>query len=186
MAKRKASGGLGSIKKPQSPKGVYRPPSHVDQSIPPAPGAPAPPDPGPGGPPVDPYLEARKVAAQRTLQIGAAQDTYQLGRIENMYGFGSDMSNPYSQAKLLEDTYKRTKRGSETSYAAQGQLYSGALQRKLEDDYRNYNVQTDQARRAYQDAKGEVQRGQVDRYSGILGDIDEQTYQSLLRALGGR
>jgi hypothetical protein len=173
-------------KKPKGPaKGVYRPPGHVDRSVAPPPAPPAP-DPGPGGPPVDPYLEARKAAAQRTLQIGHAQDQYQFGRIENQFGFGSDMSNPYSQAKLLEESYKRSRQGSVTSYAAQGQLYSGALQRKTEDDYRNYNIGVDQARRSYEGAKGDVLRGATERYSGVLGDIDEATFQSLLKALGGR
>lgn len=61
---------------------------------------------------------------------------YQRGQLGQTYGLGirpdgtvfDDPSNPYSRAAELQKAYKRSQRGAQTSFAAQGQLYSGAYQ----------------------------------------------------------
>lgn len=48
-------------------------------------------------------------------------------------GFTVDPSNPFSKAQLLMRQYSQAKSGTKTSMAAQGQLYSGALQTALDE-----------------------------------------------------
>lgn len=61
------------------------------------------------------------------LQYGYTQD--QFG------GLAFDPTNPYSQAAILKRNYEESRRGSGTSLAARGQLYSGAYQ--TAQDYGN-------------------------------------------------
>lgn len=44
-----------------------------------------------------------------------------------------DVSNPFSKAALLKRSFQQTQRGNTNSYAARGQLYSGALQNAQND-----------------------------------------------------
>jgi hypothetical protein len=136
-------------------------------------------------PPVDPSLEAYRVAGMRNTALADASAGFQTGQIENQYGLGADVSNPYSQAKLLEDHYKRSQLGTTNSYAAQGQLTSGAYGRMQGENARNYNIGYDQLARAYTGAKGNILLGQLGTYANQLGGVDEQRFASLLRALAG-
>lgn len=69
---------------------------------------------------------------------------------EQSYGF-DDASNPYSQAKLLERSYKENQAGTSARFAASGGLYSGALQRAKERGTFEHNRDVDQTRRQYQE-----------------------------------
>lgn len=148
----------------------------------PQPDAPPAPDPGP---PADPYLDAQKAAADRNLKFGDAADAYQKTQIENRYGFGTDTSNPYSVAKLLQDSYQKSQKATSLGMAAQGQLYSGALQSKLEQGTRDYNIDFDRQKRSYQDQLYELLLGKAQRYGSTIADISNEQRDSLLRALGG-
>jgi len=55
-------------------------------------------------------------------------------------GFNDLKANPYSRAAALEQAYRRNQRGSGTSLAAAGQLYSGASQ-NAETYNREHNAQ---------------------------------------------
>lgn len=135
-------------------------------------------------PPIDPNYDAYRVSSGRNLALANADATYAGAQIENQYGLGSDTSNPYSRAKLLEETYKRSQRGTLNNYAAQGQLYSGAYGRMQGENKRNYSMGYDELARSYQDAKRTNTRNQLGAYADYGVGVDDAQFNSLLRALG--
>lgn len=143
-------------------------------------GGPAAPKPGP---PLDPVAEAQKAADRRNLALSDASSTYQLGRLEQDYGI-TDKSNPYARAALLEESYKRDKRGTLNSYASQGQLDSGAYGRMQGENFRNYDISKDQLLRGYQDDKANVQLGRLQSYADYGSSMTEADFAALLRAFG--
>lgn len=60
-----------------------------------------------------------------------------------------DPANPFSRAALLQRSYDQAKRGSTNSYAARGQLYSGALQNAQDENTFGFQRGDDQLRRAF-------------------------------------
>lgn len=86
---------------------------------------------------------------------------YQLGRGGQNFGYDSTGAlisdpnnpnyNPFSQAAVLQHYYDNQKRGTTNSYAAQGQLYSGALVNKRNSDQYGYNKSSDSIQRGAQD-----------------------------------
>lgn len=134
-------------------------------------------------PGIDPNLEASKVAAGRNVAFADADAGYQNARIENEYGLGSDISNPFSQAKLYEESYKRGQRGTQNSYAAQGQLNSGAYGRAQGENDRNYLMGYDKISRGYSDALANVTRNQLQTYNSNAMGVDQSQYDAILRAL---
>jgi hypothetical protein len=179
MAKRKRKGTAGS-----STGGFGTPPASGLGGAPVYGATPAPTNPYIAqAPPVDPMFEAYKVTSARNTALADTDATYQNARIENSYGLGSDQSNPYSQAKLLEESYKRSQRGTTNSYASQGQLYSGAYGRMQGENQRNYSIGYDQLARGYQDAKYGVARNQLGSYAGNSAGVDQASFDSILQAL---
>lgn len=134
-------------------------------------------------PPPDPAFLAQQAQAQLAMGLGNAWDTYSRGRVENDYGLGADASNPYSRAKLLEQSYQQNQRGTDSSYANAGQLYSGAYQSAKNYDARNYAIGQDRLQREYQGAKDQITKGSLDRYSQY-GNLAGADLQSLLKQLG--
>lgn len=134
-------------------------------------------------PPIDPSYEAYKVSAGRNTALADADAAYQGQRIENEYGLGADTSNPWSKAKLLEENYKRSQRGTQNS--AGNQLYSGSYQRAQSENTRNYSMGYDQLARGYQDAKYNVTRGQLGSYAENAMGVDDEKFRALLRAITG-
>ena len=136
--------------------------------------------------PIDPQFEYQKAAATRNLQVGQLGAAYQGAQIGNEYGFGSDKSNPYSQAKLLEESWKRSKLGTTNNYASSGQLHSGAFQRMQGENDRNYSIGVDRGTRDMNDALANVALGQMQNSAdygfGVAGD----DFQSLLNAFRQR
>lgn len=164
--------------------GTSRPGTYVHQ--PGVPAAPLPQNPYVAStPPIDPAFEAYKVSSARNVALSNADATYQNARIENQYGLGADTSNPYSQAKMLEESYKRSQRGTLNSYASQGQLHSGAYGRMQGENQRNYNIGYDELARSYKDAKYGVVRSQLGTYANSVAGVDDAQFAALLRALGG-
>jgi hypothetical protein len=88
--------------------------------------------PGPGDDPNDP-----KFLPHLNVQPGQKPIT------------GFDTSNPYSRAALLQRSYDQTKQGNTTSYAARGQLYSGALGNAQNAAQTNFNTSSDQLRGSF-------------------------------------
>lgn len=165
---------------PPPAKGVVRPQTEAEREAILNPGPVAQP------PPLDPAFQAQQAAANLNIQFGNAWDQYQTGQIENQYGLGLDTSNPYSRAKLLEESYTRSRRGTTNSLAAQGQLYSGAMQTAQDENLRNYSIGKDTLSRERQAALDAILKGNLDRYGQVGANIDDQTLQSLLAALGGK
>lgn len=96
---------------------------------------------------------------QQQHDVGQAGINLQRGRIGFDTGFGADgqvdISNPYNQAMMLQRSYQQDQRGITNSMAAQGQLYSGARQRGLDESSFQYernrsDLQTG-AQRGYED-----------------------------------
>jgi len=137
-------------------------------------------------PPPDPAYLSAQASAQRNVALTDADAVYQNTRLNNMYGFG-DTSNPYSRANLLMESYRRNQRGTMNSYAAQGQLNSGAYERMQGENKRNYNIGFDQTSREYQDARYDITRGQVQAYADAGSAVSGAQWEAILRALqGGR
>ncbi|MHC4224551.1 MAG: hypothetical protein ACYSUN_11220 [Planctomycetota bacterium] len=84
--------------------------------------------------PYDAQYTSDTAGINRDYNFGSAQLAQQGGLLNYETGIG-DASNPYSRAALLQKSYETNQRGSTNSYAASGQLYSGALQ-----NARNANV----------------------------------------------
>lgn len=96
---------------------------------------------GPTGLPIDPAYDATIAA------LGSKRDQllagYGADRTSNLLDYGYtegadhslsfDPNNPFSRAALLKRRYDQSRKGANTSMAARGQLYSGALQRQRDD-----------------------------------------------------
>lgn len=144
---------------------------------PPAPAAQAP---APVVPlPPDPNLELAKLQAGMNIGLSGAEGAWQTGQLQRSSGFdasgnlvtgGADY-NPFSQAMLLQDAYKHSKAGTNTGYAAQGQLYSGAYGRAQARNDTNYAQGFDA-----------LKTGALQGYHGI-GTGQLQTYAN--NAIGG-
>lgn len=97
-----------------------------------------------GPPPPDPQYEAWKAQQGLSLGLSNADATYQRGNLGYETGYGAsgarDYTNPYSQAALYEESYKRSKLGTTNSYASQGQLNSGAYGRMQGENARNLSI----------------------------------------------
>lgn len=133
--------------------------------------------------PLDPAVENARVVGNRNVALSNAYGTYQLGELENVYGLGNDTSNPYSKAKLLEDSYNRSRRGSLNSYAEVGQLHSGAYGRAQGENQRNYLMGYDQLSRSYTGAKQNIGLAGLQTYANAGTSIDQATFDAALRAL---
>jgi lambda family phage tail tape measure protein len=136
-------------------------------------------------PPIDPQAEAYNVSARRNVALGDADATYQNARIENQYGLGADQSNPYNDARMLEDAYLRNQSSTKSSYASRGLQGSGAYKQVKAFNERNYSIGYDRLARDYQDAKYGVTRGQLQSYADYGVGVDDARFQSILRGLGG-
>lgn len=135
-------------------------------------------------PPPDPELLQRQIAGQQSLQIGDAWDTYQKGVLSNTYGIG-DTSNPYSRAKLLEDSYRKRQGSTLNNYASQGQLYSGALNKQMDEDQFQHNIDNNNMQRSYYDSLANIEKGRIDRYASTGQALDQAQLNSILQALQG-
>lgn len=82
---------------------------------------------------------------------GSGEQNFGYGTNGQLIGEGQANYNPYSQAAVLQRNYDNTKRGTTNSYAAQGQLYSGALLNKQADDAFGYSRADDSLKRGASD-----------------------------------
>lgn len=100
--------------------------------------------------PINPQYGADVNAAQRNLDTTLQTDQAQRAGLGATYGLGvdatgnviDDKSNPYSRAAALQTAYDQSVRGTNNSYAARGQLYSGAIQ-----NAQNWNATQNGSRR---------------------------------------
>lgn len=64
-------------------------------------------------------------------------------------GFNVDPNNPFSRAALLQKRYTESKQGTTNSMAAQGQLYSGALQSAQDENSFQNQAGVDENQKAF-------------------------------------
>jgi hypothetical protein len=111
-------------------------------------------------PMLDPTYAAAYSGVQNANQHAQANYDYQGHSIGQQYGYdsggglissGADL-NPYAVAAVMKRNYDNSVRGTNNSYAAQGQLYSGALKNAQASNDYNYGLQSDQTQRAAQNA----------------------------------
>lgn len=116
--------------------------------------------PPPPKPTFDPYGDVGYAASSSAVtnantHAGAERD-YQYHNIAQQTGYdssgnlitsGGDL-NPYAQAALLKRNYDASVRGTTNNYAAQGQLYSGAIKNAQATNDFNYGASSDQLQRS--------------------------------------
>lgn len=138
-----------------------------------------------GGRPLDWQEEAYKASAGRNLQLSQGESAYQRGQAEQFYGYGaSGAANPYSQAALAAEFHSRSRLGTTNSYAGQGQLHSGAYGRMQNENDRNYSIESDRNRRAYDQAVHGINYGEAQSAANYGIGVDDESFKALLRALG--
>jgi hypothetical protein len=177
VTKKNKPGWIGSSFVPNSLQGMPKAPP-----VPPAPVVQQP-------QPFDPQLDAARQGAAWNTQIAGAEAGYQRGQLAYNNGFNADgtvnTSNPYSQATLLQDSYKRSQTGTNNSYAAQGQLYSGARLNAQATNDRGYAQGYDQLRRQSMDQYHQLGFGQLQTYGQNALGVNSADYDALRRAIYG-
>ena len=86
------------------------------------------------------------------------------GRVQGLrlnYGYTDDAhtidpNNPFGQAQLLKRNYDQTRTGTENSYAARGQMTSGAYGRMQGQNLFNYQQRDDSLQKAYDQARADL------------------------------
>lgn len=173
------------------------------QYRPPAPSGPAPIRPGttisgnPGWEGDIGWQEANSWALKQRQQADA-QYAYELGNLRTSTGLYDakgglidqskvEQLNPFSQAAMLRRAWREAQTGTLNSYAAAGQLYSGALKNaagvsgadprdQLYQDQRggynsfNYHEGVDSLKSQFNERRGDLDRWRL----GVYGDIDER------------
>lgn len=137
----------------------------------------------------DPLYQTAQAQQQRAQSGADATALYQTNQINANYGYSPDgsidLNNPYSQAALMRDTFLQSRQGNTTSYAAQGQLYSGALQNAQDESTRQYNIGGDQLAKNRQSALDQVTATKAGTYSTAQTNSENALADALLRRLQG-
>lgn len=166
---------------------VRRPP------VAPTPAGPAP-QAGPQALPVDPLYDAAAGSANRGLSTTLAGLQYQRGQLGSTYGLGQDasgnvfddVSNPYSRAAVMKKTYDDRKLGTTTGMAAQGQLYSGALQNAQNENARQNDMGRDSLIRQFMAAQQQIRQGELQAQGTYQDQLGQAGSERLMRALAMR
>ena len=106
-------------------------------------------------------------------------------RIKQDFGF-DDPSNPFNRLKMMERMYQQSKTGTTNSMAAQGQLYSGALERQQDDLSFRESGDRDSLRRNYDDLLGGIQARRLGLTTGADEDVSNADYDRILAAMENR
>lgn len=106
----------------------------------------------------------------RDRDTSVASIDQQTAAAKQAYGF-DDLSDPFSKIALLKETFANSQRGNTNSLAAQGQLYSGALQNAQDATQHGYDVNYDATRRDYDAVLADLQT----RRTGALNKATDDT-----------
>jgi hypothetical protein len=164
---------------------------------PPAPrAAPARPAPAPGAQslPVDPAYDAATGSANRNLALSQAGLASQRQGLGQEYGLGvnaqggvfNDPSNPYSRAAALQQSYERAQRGTNTSLAARGQLYSGSFQNAAGENVNQNSRGRDSLIRDFLARNQAITQAQLQAQSDYTGAMGGAGAERIGRALENR
>jgi hypothetical protein len=85
---------------------------------------------------------------------------------------------------LAYKRYNEAQAGTTNSYAAGGQLYSGALQRASETNAGNYSQNLAGLRQGEQGQQDQITENGLNRFSQFGAQAGSNSLQSILRALG--
>ena len=117
----------------------------------------------------DPVYQNSVASANLGYDQTLAANAYQRNRVKQTYGF-DDPSDPFNRAAMLQKAYQQRTSGTTNSFAASGQLYSGATQRNLDQGRTDYDQSYSGLRRQYED---ELQGlTQADLAAGVARDRD--------------
>lgn len=136
--------------------------------------------------PVDPSVENAAITANRNVAIGRGEAAYQQGNLGFDLGYNPggtiNTANPYSRAALLQLSHEHDLAGANTSYAAQGQLYSGAYGRAKAGADRNYGQAEAANRTAFQRGTHSIQTGLLNTFGNAGTGVSDADFAALLRA----
>lgn len=108
-----------------------------------------------------------------------ATDTGARKRLRLQYGYtasgGYDPSNPFSQASLLREAFQNRTKYNTGSLASQGQLYSGYLRSKQNENLSDFNKGNSQLRSSYNDAMA----GLTTQATGAMGGYSDAALAAL-------
>lgn len=130
-------------------------PQALTAQLPQAPAAPAQAAPAPTARPFDPIYEQQTGLTQKAYNDALAQLQGQRLATKQEYGF-EDVTNPFSRAKMLQESYQRGQQAQVAGMAARGGLYSGALQQRQELGTQGYQRNRDVLQRQYQGALADI------------------------------
>ena len=131
------------------------------------------------------YADITQDAGRHMTEYGyTGQDTNNDGIPDS--GFQVDPNNPFSRAALLQRSYDQAQRGTTNSMAAQGQLYSGALQNALNEDRFQFDRGTDQNMKAFDRGLTEFMRGRRDAGQNFEEGVSNIDWEALVQALAAR
>ena len=115
--------------------------------------------------PWDSAYETNVSAARAKYNNALAALGYNRQAVQQDYGldagFNDYKANPYSRAALLEGTFQKANRASQTSLGEAGQLYSGALQNQLGYNRSAHDQDMNSLRSAYQNALQEIRNKEL-------------------------
>lgn len=126
--------------------------------------------PPPTSQPWDANYESTVGGINRDRDSSIASIDQQTTAAKQAYGF-DDLSDPFSKIALLKETFANSQRGNTNSLAAQGQLYSGALQNAQDATQHGYDVNYDATRRDYDAVLADLQT----RRTGALNKATDDT-----------
>lgn len=104
----------------------------------------------------------------------------------NNYGFDDPTANPYSQAALLQRSFNQNQNQATNSYAARGQLYSGALSNALDQGRFNMESDYNRTRGAYEGELRDIAGRRLGAAQGHDETIAQAEAQRLQDALSER
>lgn len=153
---------------------------------------PPPPPPPPPPLPVDPQYKANVNAAQLGYNTTREQTQAARGQLGAQYGFGvgadgnvfDDHSNPFSRAAALQTAHDQRQSGNTNSYAARGQLYSGALLNAQNANERQNLQGRDVLIRQFMDARTNLDNRDTAANNALLNAKGAADAAALARALG--
>lgn len=139
--------------------------------------------------PYDPQAAFAQAQAGFNRGLADSEASYRQGETAWGLGYNADGSlntaNPYSQAQLLQDSYRRSVTGTHNSMAAQGQLYSGARNNAQARNDRVYaegsSALRDRARQTYHG----IGYGQLSSYGQNAAGLGAEEWERRRRAVYG-
>jgi hypothetical protein len=150
-------------------------------------GTPGTPEMSPTPQPVDPAFEAQKLGAGFNISTADGEAKYQKGETAWGTGYNADgslnTSNPYSQAMLLQDNYKRAQAGVANSSSSA--LYSGARANQGAIADRHYAESNSALKDSTRQAYHGIDYGQLQTYGSNAAGTSSAGYNALRSSVYG-